>query len=172
MNGDAGVPPDPPAAVGWLRRSAAAGFLPAQLRLADAYDNAQGTPRDMRAAASWYRRAAEGGFAVAQYRLSRLYYEGRDGVPRDWPEALFWLNVALQQGYGPARETLEGLLDSFDRRARQGDPEAQNVMGVAFEFGVAGMLRPDPRRAFDAYRAAGNRMAAQRLCGRNPAACG
>lgn len=172
MNGDAGVPPDRPAAVAWLLRSASAGFLPAQLRLAEAYENAQGTPFDARAAVYWYRRAADGGFAVAQYRLSRLYYEGRDGVPRDWPEALFWLNVALQQGFAPARNTLEGLLETFDRRARQGDPEAQNVMGVAFEYGVAGLLRPDPRRAYHAYRNAGNRLAVQRLCGRHPAACG
>jgi len=172
MRGDDGVPQDRPSALGHLRSAAAAGFIPAQLRLAEAYEYAEGTPTDLVAAEGWYRRAAEVGSASAQYRLSSLHYHGRGGVARDWPQALFWLQLSLRQGYGPARSTMPSLLDSLGRAAEAGNPEALNTMGIVYEYGVAGLVAPDTRRAVRDYRAAGNLGGVRRLCSRDPAVCG
>jgi hypothetical protein len=176
LTGDAGVAPDQTRGFEYMEAAARNGFLPAQIRLADAYDRGEGTRPDRGAVFNWFAAAANAGSSYAQFQLSRFYYYGLAG-PRDYVGAFIWLNVALMGGYQPASATMKDLLAIVDADARSGIAGAEFTMGTAFESGVPGFISPDPRSAFLAYRAAarGNWLAApaalQRVCSNAPAAC-
>jgi TPR repeat protein len=172
LNGDVGVPRDPDRGLEYLEAAARNGFVPAQIRLGDAYDRGEGTPPNPSAAFKWFAVAANAGSTYAQYQLSRFFY-GR----KDYVGAFVWLNAALIGRYQPALATMQELLDLVYADARAGIAGAQFIVGAASEFGVPGVVSPDPRLAFLAYRDAqrGNWSAAssalQRVCFNFPAAC-
>jgi TPR repeat protein len=176
LTGDIEVAPDPVRGFQYMEAAARNGFLPAQLRLADAYDRGEGMPPDRSAAYRWYMTAANAGSSYAQYQLSRYYYYGI-ASPTDNVGAFIWLNTALMGGYQPALPTMNDLLVIIDGDAHAGIAGAQFTMGAAYEWGVPGLIQPDPRSAFFAYLAAqrgnwpGASIALQRVCSNVPAAC-
>ena len=84
-------------AIAAWRPLAEAGYLEAQVSLAEFYLNGLGVAADPAAAVAWYRRAAEAGDPVAQLNLGDLYARGF-GVARDPVEALVWFDLAARQG--------------------------------------------------------------------------
>jgi hypothetical protein len=176
LNGDVGVPRDQDRGLEYLDAAARNGFVPAQIRLGEAYDKGEGTPPNASAAFNWFAAAANAGSTYAQYQLSRFFYYGIVG-PEDRVGAFVWLNAALIGGYQPALATMQELLGIVFADARAGIAGARFIVGAASEFGVPGLIDPDPRSAFLAYRDAqrGNWLAApsalQRVCFKFPAAC-
>jgi TPR repeat protein len=114
-----------------IHKSAASGYVRAQLRLYFMYRNglAPQVQADESQAIAWLRRSAEQGFATAQVHLG-LAYESGFGVARDPRQAL-----ALIQ-----------------RAAGQNHPCGHFGLGAAHEAGIG--TPPDPERARAAYRTA------------------
>lgn len=79
----------------WYRRSAEAGYAPAQYRVAVGYAyGLAGLPRDHGEAVKWLRKSAEGGYRRAQKTLGRAYAEGRFGLTVDEQQAEYWTKKA------------------------------------------------------------------------------
>jgi hypothetical protein len=77
LNGDIGVPRDQDRGLEYLEAAARNGFVPARIRLGDAYDKANPS-----VAFKWFAAAANAGSTYAQYQLSRFFYYGIVG-PKD-----------------------------------------------------------------------------------------
>lgn len=122
---------DYPAAIGWYRKAADAGYAPAQNDLGRLHERGLGVDKDYEQAARWYRLAADQGYADAQFRLGALYQLGR-GVSRDMAQAVAW----------------------FRRAANQGDILAQARLGVLFAEGLGGSQRDRVQAFFWATLAA------------------
>jgi len=56
-----GAEPDYSLAAGWYRKAAEQGFVDAQLRLGQLYEQGTGVPRDSVTAMAWYLRASDQG---------------------------------------------------------------------------------------------------------------
>ncbi len=90
----------------WMIKAAEAGFLPAQLRLAQFYTEGICARIDPAEAFKWYRKAAEQGDERAQYIVGDCYCEGR-GVEQDIEKAIEWFRKS--SGYQRSRWALEEL---------------------------------------------------------------
>lgn len=176
MTGDEGVSSNPAAAVGWLEAAAGSGFVPAQTRLAMAKEDGTGSPPDMAAATYWYYQAAVQGDPYAQFQMSRIAYYGLDFDP-DYIAAFLWLYLAQKAGYPPAQDTMHQFLNMVRDDGNSGVPGAQFLMGLALQFGVPGIIVPDPRSAYEWYRPAAEHNfqlaleAISSLCDANSSAC-
>jgi TPR repeat protein len=85
----------------WLKKSANAGYAPAQNDLGVFYEapgmfGGHWPNADFLAAALEYREASEQGFAISQRNLGELYLHG-NGVPRNYNEAAKWILKAADQ---------------------------------------------------------------------------
>lgn len=143
-----GVPQNRDKALKLLRRSAEAGYAPAQNNLGSYYYRGQGVPQSFAKAAKWIRRAAEQGYAPAQNNLGTLYAKGK-GVPQSDAKAALWYRRAAQQGYVEAQYHLgsmyyhgEGVSQSYARAAewyrraaKQGHAKAQYFLGDMYHDG-------------------------------------
>ncbi len=90
-----GVHKDPDQVRRWYRRSAEAGYAPAQYRMAVGYAyGLAGLPRDHGEAVKWLRKSGEGGYKRAQKELGRAYAGGRLGLPVDEQQAEYWTKKA------------------------------------------------------------------------------
>lgn len=177
LRGDDGVRPDQARAMQYLEASAENGFMPAQIRLAVAYDTGVGIAQNFSEAFRWYRQAAAARSGYAQYQLSRFYYYGLVDGKKSHNDAFLWLNQALKGGYDPAMAAMNNLLAKVEADAREGIAGAQFTIGMAYEDGVPGFYARDLRKAFLAYREAAEkdwlaaREALQKLCSDHPAYC-
>jgi TPR repeat protein len=84
----------------WLRKSAASGYIPAQIWLADHLappGSVRPTQGELEEAMYWYQKAADQGDGNALYRLGTFYNEGR-GVPKDAATAFSFYLKAAQKG--------------------------------------------------------------------------
>ncbi len=102
-------PPSFQKAAWWLRKSAKAGYAPAQAELGALYDKGEGVPKDVVQAATWYRKAARQGNIRAMTNLAWDYVHGQ-GVIKNLGRALIW----------------------YRRAADKGSPRAQNNLGVLY----------------------------------------
>ena len=124
-------------ALKWFRLAADQGYAKAQNRIGMMYELGQGVPQDYAEAAKWYRMAVEQGYPAAQCNLGIMYLLGH-GVPPNNDEALKWLRLAAEQGYEDAKSQLDDI-NEFEKNlvtARQGDPSAQNVVGIMYDEGI------------------------------------
>lgn len=80
-------------AVGWIRKSAVQGCVPAQYNLGVIYFEGKHLPRDFKKAFLWHSKAAERGSSDAQANLGAMYFNG-DGIPRDLVKAYVWNSIA------------------------------------------------------------------------------
>ena len=99
---------DNQAAFRFFERSAKAGNVEGQVRLAQMYSRGQGAPQNYAEAALWNQRAAEQGSPEGQSLLGAAYSIGR-GVPQNYPEAFKWLRLAAEQGNASAQFNLASL---------------------------------------------------------------
>jgi TPR repeat protein len=128
---------DTKAALGWLRKSAAQRFPPAQYALGKLYEQGELLPRDLSQAAHWYLLAAEQGDVDAQLELIASHMLGR-GVPKSPEQAAHWAARAAQAGDAGAQyllasfyehgdgvpQDLRQAFDWYQQAARNGDPGA------------------------------------------------
>jgi len=140
-----GVSKDPERAVYWWRKSAEAGFPPAQLDLGAAYRmGIGGLEKDMSQAVKWIRLAAENGFPDAQAELGIFYSLGH-GVAEDDQQAEVWMRKAAEQGSEKGMQLL-GLdklvaedypeaLKWLTKSAATGDSESEYWLGTMYEAG-------------------------------------
>lgn len=104
----AGASADPQRAAQYLEQAAAQNHVPAQLALAQFYnDNAQSDPVKAR---EWLTRAANQQSAEAQYNLGMSYFNGAE--PNN-VEAYVWLSRAMLNGENRARQHLERIASSL-----------------------------------------------------------
>jgi len=143
MNTFAGANKDDFNAVADIRRSADAGYAPAQSVIGYLYENGIYISQSQSEAVQWYRKAAKQGDSIAQYSLGRAYYIGI-GVQSDKAEAQKWLKSASDQGNPFAQYLLGRLLEERDytaapaeyrKAAEQGIPLAQYRLGLMMRDG-------------------------------------
>src|ERR1700687_5046284 len=110
-----GVPTDTHEAERWYKRGvdletagAQAGWLMAQVYLANAYLQSKGVPLDYGDVKHRTRKAAENGYRQAQVNLGSMYRDGQ-GTPQNYGEALYWYREAADQG-SPVAEWKIGRL--------------------------------------------------------------
>lgn len=105
-----GVPEDEKAAVEWLGKAAATGYVEAMYALGNLYlvghEAAKLSAEPDHEAAIWYYKAAAAGHAQAQYQLGLLFLAGQ-GVIRDDDIAMLWFKKAAAQGHVEAQRSLE-----------------------------------------------------------------
>jgi len=88
------------------QRSAEAGNLTAQTRLAWMHEAGRGVPRDLDQAAKLFMVAAQAGHAEAQFAVAVMHRTGQ-GQHKDRTQAMFWLNKSAQQLYPAAVAALK-----------------------------------------------------------------
>lgn len=149
-----GVNRNPVEAVSYFRRSAEAGYAPAQMVMGYLYETGSVVEQDSRLAAEWYRKAAAQGDLPSQWVLGRMYLVGQ-GLPRDRNQAMDWLRQAAERGnpfgallMGEAEEQLDPTPAApwYQAAAEQGLPEAQVRYGRMLASGRLGS--PDKYRAY------------------------
>ena len=150
-----GVPKDTHEAERWYKRGvdmesagAQAGWLMAQVYLANAYLQSKGVPLDYGEAMHWMRKAAENGYRQAQVNLGSMYRDGQ-GTPQNYGEAMYWYRKAADQGsavaegmigrlYFHGRGVIRDFTEAatwFRRAAEAGVPVAQWDLGMMYYRG-------------------------------------
>jgi TPR repeat protein len=120
-----------------LEHAAGAGFVTAQLMLAQGLESGDLGPRDLATAHRWYAAAAERGNVEAQLAMGTAHYLGR-GAPKDPARAVHWFREAAKGGDVGAMYLLASMYEQgdgverdlrlarywYDMAARAGDPAA------------------------------------------------
>ena len=153
-----GVPPNPDETYKWFRRSADAGFAPAQTNLGLMYAQGNGIPQDFTEAAHWFLLAAKQNDPDAE-KIMAYYYVTGTGVPRDYREAMKWyrraaghgdttayadIGLLYAKGNGVARDPNRAV-QYYIMGAMAGDPHAQALLAVQYLTGEG--ITKDTRRA-------------------------
>jgi TPR repeat protein len=149
------VPEDKNEAEKWYQRGAdmasagaAAGWLTADVYLANAYLQSKGVPKDYSEAMYWMKDAAEHGNRQAQANLGSMYRDGQ-GTPQSYGEAMYWYRKAADRGSPVAQWMIGRLyLDGkgvtrdfteastwFRKAAGEGVPVAQWDLGMMYYRG-------------------------------------
>lgn len=140
-------------ALHWAEQSAANGYPPGQLLLAELYQRGQGAPGDADRALALIEEAADQGLAAAQYQAGMAWLNGV-GTEPDRAVALRWLERAAGQDNVSAQLQLAELYfnepDTEQRHARQwlnraavlGSATAQYRLGVSYLEGSGGPADP------------------------------
>lgn len=92
-------------AVKLYQAASLAGVIPAQLKLAQAFDQGRGIGKDLVAARTWYRSASEAGDAEAKAALGTMFEFG-EGGEKNVAEALSLYNAAAAAGNASALANL------------------------------------------------------------------
>jgi TPR repeat protein len=150
-----GVTKDTSEAERWYQRGvdmasagARAGWLGADVYLANAYLQSKGVPLDYGEAMYRMKDAAEHGNRQAQVILGSMYRDGQ-GTPQDYGEAMYWYRKAADRGSAVAEWTIGRLyfdgkgviLNSteaatwFRKAAGEGLPVAQWELGMMYYRG-------------------------------------
>jgi len=166
--GGNGVPKDTHEAENWYKRGvdlesegAQAGWLMAQVYLANAYLQSKGAPPDYGEAMHWMRKAAETGHRQAQLNLGSMYRDGQ-GTTQNYGEAMYWYRKAADQGSAMAEEMIgrlyfygSGVIRDyteaatwFRRAAETGVPVAQWDLGMMYYHGYGVSKDPASARAW------------------------
>ena len=144
-------------------KSAEAGDVKSQFRLAQMFERGDGTPRQPKLAVKWYSLAANGGHTDAQQALARMYITGA-GMERPSPEkavhlltiasnsgdnmAAFLLAQLYQEGIG-AHKDIQQAARYYKQAANHGVAAAQNNLGNLYENGLG--VKQDDRLAAKWY---------------------
>lgn len=141
-------------AVALMRKSAEAGYAPAQTALGFWLQSGQYVAGSLGEAMDWYRKAAEQNDRFGQYALGRGYALGL-GLPKDTAHAETWLKKAADAGDPFAKFYLAGVVERRDPRqsvgwlqkaADDGIPQAFAKLGNALADGR--YIARDPRAAY------------------------
>jgi len=150
-----GVPKDMSEAERWYQRGvdmasagARAGWLGADVYLANAYLQSKGVPLDYGEAMYRMKNAAEHGNRQAQVILGSMYRDGQ-GTPQDYGEAMYWYRKAADRGSAVAEWMIgrlyfdgKGVIRNFTeaatwfrKAAGEGLPAAQWDLGMLYYCG-------------------------------------
>jgi len=150
-----GVPRDTTEAERWYQHGVdmatvgtEAGWLMADVYLANAYLQSKGVPRDYSEAMYWMKDAAEHGNRQAQANLGSMYRDGQ-GTPQSYGEAMYWYRKAADQGSAVAEWMIgrlyfdgKGVTRNFTeaatwfrKAAGEGVPVAQWDLGMMYYRG-------------------------------------
>jgi len=150
-----GVPKDTSEAERWYQRGvdmasagARAGWLTADVYLANAYLQSKGVPLDYGEAMYRMKDAAEHGNRQAQVNLGSMYRDGQ-GTPQDYGEAMYWYRKAADRGSALAEWMIgrlyfdgKGVIRNFTeaatwfrKAAGEGLPVAQWDLGMMYYRG-------------------------------------
>ncbi|MEX0285061.1 MAG: caspase family protein [Paracoccaceae bacterium] len=102
---------DPPEAVAFLEKAAAAGSPEAQFELAKLYERGTGVPVDHARALALYQQAAGQNYADAINDLGFLHYQGSLGLPADPQKALGYFERAADLRHPQALFNFAALID-------------------------------------------------------------
>ncbi|MCL2799759.1 MAG: SEL1-like repeat protein [Endomicrobia bacterium] len=106
-------------------------ILDAMYYLGEAYQE----NKDLEKAIYWIEKAAEQGNTNAQIRLLTMYLE-----KQDLEGAIYWLEIlAVQDIMGVhvyAEQNFKKVMYQYERMAKQGDGNAQYILGKIYHFGV------------------------------------
>jgi len=144
-----GVKKDLNHAVKWWQESAKKDNNQAQFLLGKALLEGQGIKKNTDDAISWLEKSADQNNKDAQYLLGKLYLEGY-AIPKDETVAKDWLTQAAELGHGGAIKLLTLLKESLgftlkvyeesstelQKRAKNGDSQAQYELGIRYESGA------------------------------------
>ena len=139
----------------FFERSASAGNVEGQIRLARLYDRGDGVPQNYSEAVKWFRLAAEQGSAEGQSNLGAFYSSGR-GVPQNYLEAVKWYRLAAEQGNASAQFNLASMyllgrgvpkdyvqaLKWFNVSASRSADATTRLMALSSVTDVASMMTP------------------------------
>ena len=149
------VPKDTSDAERWYQRGvdmasagARAGWLTADVYLANAYLQSKGVPLDYGEAMYWMKDAAEHGNRQAQVDLGSMYRDGQ-GTPQNYGEAMYWYRKAADRGSSVAEWKIgrlyfdgKGVIRDFTeaatrfrKAAGEGLPVAQWDLGMMYYRG-------------------------------------
>src|SRR5262249_34932374 len=101
------------AAAMWIRRSAEAGYAPAEFIAGLIAEKGRGTTTDMAGAVQLYERAASGGVPEAEAALGDIYYRGT-GTSRNCEKAMRFLRLAADHDVSYAQFLLAHLYEIGD----------------------------------------------------------
>jgi hypothetical protein len=134
-SGGEGIAPDPKKASLWCKRSANAGFAPAQATLGTLFAQAGKYER----AVLWWGRAAEQGDAESQFNLANACRTGK-GLKTDLEQAFALMLKAAESGVAAA-QTLLGVMYAT------GDGVAEDRIEAARWFCCANSLGDSPGKS-------------------------
>ncbi len=152
---------DKAAFVDHMRKSAEAGYAPAQIELGQSYQDGDGVAQDGQEALKWYLAAAEQGVAEAQNDYGFVYFYGKAGVAKDEAKAIPWFRKAADQGDTNSQTLLaeayyngHGVTQDYVEARRlytlaadAGHPFAMFVLGIMYLDGKGG--EKDPAKGAD-----------------------
>lgn len=130
---------DPPAAVSFLERAAAAGSPEAQFELAKLFERGTGVPVDEKRALELYEAAANQGFADAINDLGFLHYQGGLGLPPNPQKALKFFERAADLRHPQAQFNFAALIDD-GLIPSKGPDDAARYLYAALRSGSADVL--------------------------------
>lgn len=144
-----GVEKSPRKAIEWWRRSAELDNPEAEYLLGKSILDGFGGEKNPSLAIAWLKKSAAQGNRDAQFELGKAFHEGKF-VPRDLQAARSWLQRAAEQTHTEAINLLsviERLLEStapvyqqslevLEKKARQGDPDAELELGLRYQSGA------------------------------------
>ncbi len=92
----------------WYRKSAEAGYLPAELNLIQCYIDGEGVPQDLAEARSRYERLVVREQCVSAFALGKMYAEGMGG-PASRERAIEMFTLARKNRHPDAYLALKAL---------------------------------------------------------------
>lgn len=123
---------------------AEAGDPEAQYWLGRIYEAGRLLSQDEQKSAYWYQKSAEQGYAPAEYWLcgKRANQDALEHERCMWraaekgvPEVQFWVGVAFDQNLWFGVTDKHEALKWFRKAAEQGNPDAEDTLGVHYEVG-------------------------------------
>jgi hypothetical protein len=145
-------------ALHWFIEAGSRGHTVSRFYVGYMLHQGEGMPRDIENAINWYTSAAEDGQVQAMLNLGSIYYRG-DGVPVKKHTAMYWYAKAAELG-NPIAQNMCGTIEYedlivkfqkgrgymfdtewkkvhnyFSAAAKQGNPNAQYMLGVLYENG-------------------------------------
>ena len=134
-HGDESLLKDHVEALGWLSRSADAGYAEALATLGDFFaeppidlPTSLQIQQNMESSHRYYEMAARAGLAYAQYQYGMQFFKGMQNEKgarrRCLPEAVYWIEKAAEQGFEEAEKALpflKGMLEKATNKLSEED---------------------------------------------------
>jgi len=96
-------------AIDWFKKSAANGYVPAEIEMGTAYANGRSVRQDYQQSYFWFEKAANLGDARAAKAIGYMYLN-HEGVALSYADALFWLELSGKMGGGSVDTNVRKLI--------------------------------------------------------------
>lgn len=130
-----GVPQDMAVAAKWYQLAAEKNDSEGQVLLAYQYAYGTGLAKNEKKAADLMQRAATAGNPEAQYNLALAYGQGRYTFPKDTAQSFLWAKAAADQGFAQAQQYV-GVCYEFGIGVQKSEADARLWYGKAAAQGV------------------------------------